>query len=470
MLVTSRFLPLLLLCFTSRAADSWPQFRGPDGSGVDSSTGYPVEFSPSKNVLWKAALPFGQSSPVVSAGHVYLTAGDADQLLTICLDERTGRELWRRSQRRAHKHETYRANDPASPTPAADSHGVVSFFADFGLVAYSHEGTQQWSLPLGPFKNFYGMASSPVIAGELVVMLCDQQAGSFLLAIDRKTGRQRWKTPRAGAPIGWSTPLVFRPSNAPPQIIVLGSTRLDAYYLSTGESRWWMPLGSMGALGTPLALGDALLVSTQGANEPWMPTFESMLEKYDKDKDSRLSRAEFTPDPDLGEHFGWLDTSSDNLVDAPEWNEARSMGMGEYGALVFQPTGAKGKVDPSAVRWRIKKNLPYVPAPIAYQDVVYLVRSGGIVTSIDPASGQLLKEGRSRDALGEYMASPVAADGKLYLASSEGKITVLKAAREWEVLAVNDLDEETNATPALSGGRVFIRTRSRIYCFASPAR
>lgn len=463
-----RFALLALLCLNANAADSWPQFRGPNGSGIDSSSGYPTEFSPSKNVLWKATLPFGQSSPVVANGHVYVTAGESDQLLTLCFDERTGRELWRRAQRRSHKHDTYRANDPASPTPSADSSGVVAFFADFGLVAYAHDGKPQWSVPLGPFKNFYGMASSPVIAGDLVLMLCDQQSGSYLLALDRKSGRQRWKTPRAGAPIGWATPMVFRPSTGPAQIIVLGSTRLDAYYLSTGESRWWMPVGSMGALGTPLALGDTLVVSTVSSSEPWMPSFDSMLEKHDKDKDARLSHAEFSPDPDLGEHFGWLDTSSDKLIDAAEWNEARSMGIGEYGAVAIQPANAQGKIDPASVRWRFKKNLPYVPAPIAYQDVVYLVRSGGIITSIDSASGQLIKEGRTKEALGEYMASPVAADGKLYLSSSEGKITVLKAAREWEVLAVNDLDEATNATPALSGGRVFIRTRSTLYCFASP--
>ncbi len=130
-------------------------------------------------------------------------------------------------------------------------------------------------------------------------------------------------------------------------------------------------------------------------------------------------------------------------------------------------TTRKGQLLPDAVRWRFQKNLPFIPAPLVYQDVFYMVRDGGIITSLDVATGQLLKEGRSRDALGGYSASPVAADGKVYLASDDGKITVLKAGGQWEVLGVNDLGEEIRATPALSGGRIYVRTQSAIYCFGT---
>lgn len=114
------------------------------------------------------------------------------------------------------------------------------------------------------------------------------------------------------------------------------------------------------------------------------------------------------------------------------------------------------------------KNLPYIPAPVVYDGVYYTVRDGGIITALDPATGRLLKEGRSREALGEYYASPVAADGKLFLSSGEGKMTVLKAGPEWEVLRVNDLGEEVHATPALSGGRIYVRTHGSLYCFGVP--
>ena len=125
-------------------------------------------------------------------------------------------------------------------------------------------------------------------------------------------------------------------------------------------------------------------------------------------------------------------------------------------------------MESSAVRWRFRKNLPYIPAPLVYRDVYFMVRDGGIITSLDAATGRLLKEGRSREAMGEYYASPVAADGMVFLASSEGKVTVLKAAAEWEVIRVNDLADEVHATPALSEGRIYVRTHGGLYCFGAP--
>jgi outer membrane protein assembly factor BamB len=224
-------------------------------------------------------------------------------------------------------------------------------------------------------------------------------------------------------------------------------------------------VASQGGIGMPVASGDSVLITTLAASEPWMPEFGAMLEKYDGNKDRRLSDVEFKVDPDLGEHFGWLDENSDGIVEQAEWTAAREMGIGEFGALAIRPDNATGQLLPDAVRWRFQKNLPFIPGPLVYQDVFYMVRDGGIITSLNVATGQLLKEGRSRDALGGYSASPVAADGKVYLTSDEGKITVLKAGGQWELLGVNDLGEEIRATPALSNGRIYVRTQSAIYCF-----
>jgi hypothetical protein len=159
-------------------------------------------------------------------------------------------------------------------------------------------------------------------------------------------------------------------------------------------------------MGTPITANGTLFVSTLGSTEPDMPAFESVLAMYDKDRDGRLSHEEFKGDKDLGEHFGWIDTDGDGFITAAEWNVARNSGIGEYGAIAIQPGAAQGKLEADAVRWRFKKNLPYIPAPLIYQDVYYMVRTGGIVTSLDPATGRLLKEGRSRDAIGQYYASP----------------------------------------------------------------
>jgi outer membrane protein assembly factor BamB len=315
------------------------------------------------------------------------------------------------------------------------------------------------------------MAGSPIIADDLVALVCDQQAGSFVIAVDRATGRVRWRTERPAIRIGWATPIVFRPNKARADLIVLGATRLDAYDLASGAARWWVPVGSGDALGIPVVSGDTLLVSTLGSNTPALPAFATALTQYDEDKDGRLSLPEFRGDKEYGEHFGWIDANNDHFIVAEEWNVASALFVGEYGAVAVRPGNAMGRLQPSAIRWRFQKNTPYIPAPLVYQNVFYMVKDGGIVTSLDPATGRLLKEGRSPGALGEYYASPVAADGKVFLASVEGKITVLQAAAQWQVLGVNDLGEEIHATPALSEGRLYVRTHGALYCFsAAPAR
>lgn len=445
----------------------WGQFRGPNGTGVAPSGGFPGDLAPATQARWKVAVPFGQSSPVVAGDRVYVTASEGDRLVTLSLDAGTGREVWRREIARVHAHKIYRSNDPASPTPVADADGVVAFFPDFGLVAYARDGAERWRHPLGPFRNFYGMAASPVVVDGLVVLVCDQQTGSFILALDRASGAVQWKRDRPGRTVGWATPIVFRASGRS-QLVVLGSTHVDGYDLGTGvpTPRWWMRVASNGGLGTPVISGDTVLVSTLAATEPWIPAFPSVAAKYDRDKDLRLSPEEFKTD-DLAEHFGWLDDNSDGFVDAREWNVARDMGTGEFGVLAIRPGEATGQLAPTAIRWRFQKNLPFVAAPLIYQDVIYLVRDGGIITTVDPSTGQLLKEGRTKEALGQYFASPVAADGKVYLASSEGKVTVIRAGAQWEVLGVSDFGDEISATPALGDGRVYVRTRGALYCFGA---
>lgn len=462
----------LLAMVPQTAIAQWPQFRGPNGSGIDTATGYPVKFSPTENVLWRVPVSSAQSSPVVVGERVYLTTSDAERLITICLDASTGRELWRREIKRIRKADVYHANDPAAPSPAADENGVVVFFEDFGLAAYTPDGKDRWMAPLGPFANFYGMAASPILVGDLVIMLCDQQKGSFLLALDAKTGTRKWRTERPTANIGWATPMIFRPGgSAPAELIVLGSTRLDSFSLDKGEPLWWMPLASEGAIGTVVAEGDTIFASTKGSAEPMLGTFESLGEPHDKDKNKRLSRQEFAAIEGWAEHFGWLDTDKDDAVTMEEWNIARNMGVGEYGAFAVRPGKAKGRLDERAVVWRFKRNLPYIPTPLLYEGALYLVKDGGIITSLDPATGTMVKQGRAPEALGQYYASPVAADQKVYLAGVDGNVTVLKAGASWEVLGVNKLGEAIRATPALSGGRIYVRTEKALYCFgAQPER
>jgi outer membrane protein assembly factor BamB len=199
-----------------------------------------------------------------------------------------------------------------------------------------------------------------------------------------------------------------------------------------------------------------------------METFAAFLAKLDIDKDGRLSREEFSRDTTgWAAHFGWLDANRDDMLLEAEYNVARNMSIGEYGVVAVRPGTARGRLDASAVIWRFKKNLPYIPAPLVYDGRFYMVKDGGIVTTLDLETGQLSKEGRATGAVGKYYASPTAADGKVFLASLEGKVTVLKSGAQWQVLGVNDLGDEIHATPALSGGRVYVRTRDTLYCFGA---
>ena len=170
---------------------------------------------------------------------------------------------------------------------------------------------------------------SPIIADGHVVQLVDQLRGSYLLALDRSTGEVRWKTDRPSATIGYATPTIFRPAQGRAEIVTIGTTRLDSYLLGTGAHRWWTPIASGGSMGVALAQGDTLFVSTAGSNEPGLPQWVSALAQYDKDTDGRISRAEFVQDKEIGEHFGWIDTSDDGFVTEAEWSVARALGLAE---------------------------------------------------------------------------------------------------------------------------------------------
>lgn len=164
-----------LLFWAPRGAEAqdWPRFRGPNGSGVAEAAGLPAEFGPEKNVVWRTPLPPGHSSPVIAGGRIFVTAFEGDALLTIALDQETGKELWRKEAPRDRLTPLDQRNNAASPTPVTDGERVWVFFPDYGLIGYSARGEELWRAPLGPFVNLYGMGASPILAGDNVVLVCD---------------------------------------------------------------------------------------------------------------------------------------------------------------------------------------------------------------------------------------------------------------------------------------------------------
>jgi len=463
-------LPLLviaiwLLAPSIHAQNEWLQFRGPNGTGVVDGSALPAEFNASKNVVWKTPVPFARSSPVVTSDRIFLTATETDKLVTLALDRKTGKLLWRRDVARARYMPIYKANDGASPSPVSDGKNVYVFFAELGLISYAPDGKERWRVPLGPFNSFYGMGGSPVLAGNTLVMVCDQRAGSFIVAVDAHNGKELWKKDRPNFE-AYSTPAIYRPKDGPAQVIVLGSQAVDAYSLDKGERLWWVNKIGSYPKGVPVLGTDMVYVTAEGGDQSFLPPFDDILKQFDSNKDQRIHRDEMKAEKEAIEHFGWLDANSDGFIDRAEHDFVRNSTIGGHGLTAVRLSG-KGDLTSSNVVWRVQKSYPGIPAPLIYRDVMYLMKEGGIVSSVNPATGEILKQGRTPNALEEYYASPVAADGKIFVASASGKVTVLKAGAQWEILATNDLDDEIWATPAIAGNSLYIRTRNALYSFGA---
>jgi outer membrane protein assembly factor BamB len=224
---------LVVCAFATAAAEDWSQFRGPNGSGVSATTGLPTEFGPEKNVIWKTALPPGHSSPVLTHDRVFVTAyvkvdAPAKQsahavqaspiekenykLLVIALDRQTGKILWQREVPRTITGRLQNVNNPASPSPVTDGTNVYVFFQEFGMISYSAAGKERWRRPLGPFNMFYGFGASPILVDDKVILPVDQDSpSSYLIAVDKYSGRVRWKVDRPVVISGYSTPIVYQP-------------------------------------------------------------------------------------------------------------------------------------------------------------------------------------------------------------------------------------------------------------------
>ena len=363
-------------------------------------------------------------------------------------------------------------NTAASPTPASDGKNVYAFFGDFGLVSYGFDGNERWRVPMGPFHNVYGMGASPIIAGDKVVLVCDQSFESFVIAIGKDDGRVRWKRPRPEALSGHSTPIVYQPEGSTIQIIAPGSFRADAYALDTGETVW-----STGGLASEMKSGAVIgdgMIYFSGFNTPendpgrqvHLPSFQEVLATNDKDKDGRISRAE-APDERTKMYFPFIDLNQDGFLTADEWKSYIAMMSAENGLLAIRP--GRGDITTTGLRWKYQRGIPQLPTALLYQNVLYMINDAGVLTTLDPASGAVLKQGRLRGVADRYFASPVAADNKIFIVSQAGIVTVLKPGGGQEILAVNELDDECYATPAIADGRIYIRTRSALYCFGRAA-
>ncbi len=461
---------LLALSVSGLEAVDWSRFRGPNGAGVADDTGLPVEFSPEKNVIWKTELVKGHSSPVFGDNAIFLTGWEGESVFTFALDRETGRILWRREIVRDREGKLHESNGPASPSATTDGSNAYVFFQDVGLLSYGPDGNERWRIALGPFNNPMGMGASPILAEGLIIQICDSESGSFMIAVDKDTGKIVWRNERDFVSRGFSTPVLYDPKDGSGlDAIVAGSYELIAYKVATGEKSWWVRGLTWQLKPTPVMDEDTiyLLNWAGGADigqQEDVVAFGDALKLYDKDGNGLLGKEE-APDPRMPKSWESYDLDLNGYMDARDWRHYRNK-RASVNAMNAIRLGGKGDMTEGAFRWRHYKTLPNVPSPLLYDGIVYLVKDGGIVTALDKKTGEVLKQGRLTEALDRYFSAPVAADGKVYMLSEAGKVSVLKPGPDWEVIQTNDMGAEAYATPAIVDGKMYLRTDWGLYCLA----
>jgi outer membrane protein assembly factor BamB len=447
----------------------WTRFRGPNGSGISTATNVPIEFGPTKNLLWRLALPQGHSSPILQGDRVYLTGLRGSELVTLAIDRLAGRVIWERVAPPVKTKVVDKRNNPASPSPAVEADGVYVFFPDYGLIAYNAAGKQLWTMALGPFNNIYGMGASPVIVGDLLVLVCDQSLGSYAMAVNKRTGHVVWKVDRPEAKSGHSTPILWRGPDGKDQIVIPGSFLLTSYDAATGRKLWWVGGLSFEMKSTPVIGGDTIYVNGYGApvndpgNKVTVPVAEEVWKTADADGNGLLSKAEF---PKFTQAF-WFDVADLNLdgeLSKDEWSYYRAALDSENGMLAIR-LGGSGDMTDKAIRWKYQRSVPQLPSPLLYGGILYMINDNGIITTLNPETGALIKQGRLTGAPGPHFASPIAADGHIFFTSEAGAVVVVPPGGDLTPKVVNALGEDTYATPAIADGRIYVRTTSALYAF-----
>jgi outer membrane protein assembly factor BamB len=462
---------LLLATASLDAAEppDWSRFRGPNGSGISTATNVPVEFGPDKHLLWRLPLPQGHSSPILQGDRIYLTGLRDSVLVTLAIDRTSGRVLWERPAPQVSTKVVDKRNNPASPSPAVEADGVYVFFPDYGLIAYDSAGKERWKMPLGPFNNIYGMGASPVIVGDLVVLACDQSLGSYVMAVNKRTGKVKWKVDRPEAKSGHSTPIVWRGPDGKDQILLPGSFLLTAYDAATGKKLWWVGGLSFEMKSTPVISGNTIYVNGYGApvndpgNKVTVPGAAEVWKTADADGNGVLTKPEF---PKLTPAF-WFDVAdldTNGSLTQEEWAYYRAALDSENGMLAIR-LGGKGDMSDSAIRWKYQRSVPQLPSPLLYGGVLYMVNDNGIVTILNPETGAVITQGRLTGALGPHFASPVAADGHVYFTNEAGTVVVVSPGADLTPKYINQLAEDTYATPAVADGRIYVRTTAALYAF-----
>ena len=450
-------------------AEDWPQFRGPNATGVSASKNLPEAFSETENVLWKADLGEGIASPVVVGGRVFATALTGPKTFTLSAREAaTGKPLWTRALDTGPLPRITPPNSHAASTPAADGQRVYVYFSTLGLMAFdAATGADAWKLPLDrpAYLMDWGAASSPVVFRGTVYFALDDDLNPYLVAADAATGKVRWKAPRPDMLAGYAVP-VFCEAGGRTDLVLAGTGKLKGYDPETGKERWTCNTLVRTVMTTPAVKDGVIYVAVQSYGDSSRTLKFALLEWMDANQDKRLARTEVPRE--FHDRFDASDADKDGFVADDELDTAfQSSGNRVGGGNTIQAVrgGGTGDVTRTHLVWNVTKPYPSnLTSPLVSGDRLLVVKAGGVSTCLSTATGNTVWDRERIDNRGDHYASPVAADGKVYVAGRNGFVVVLADGPALKVLAKNDLGGEIIATPAIANDRLYVRTREKLFC------
>lgn len=431
----------------------------------------PNDFAEDARQLWKVELLPGHSSPCVCGDAIYLTTFDkeAKQLATVAIDKQTGTVRWRQIVPTQEIEAVHATGSPATSTPACNGTHVFAFFGSYGMLCYDTTGKLVWEKRMGPFQDEFGAASSPILVDDKVIINQDHDVDSFITALKQSTGETLWKTPREEATRSYSSPLVIQRDGGK-QILIAGSLQLNAYDVNSGDRLWWFNGLSRIVDSTPVIHQGLIYLATwtpggDSGERISMEPFSDALSKYDKNNDKTVSSEELPEGSPVLERFFRIDLNQNKQLDEDEWKRHASVFERAQNIAVALEPGTRGPLSPQYVRWSNDRGLPIVPSSVVYEGVMTMVKDSGIMTILDAQTGKQLQQLRA-EGRGNYYASLVAGDGKVYAISESGVITVLQAGKSPKILAKHDLGQRVMASPVIRDGVIYIRTDEALYAFA----
>jgi outer membrane protein assembly factor BamB len=461
-----------LLCLATHShAEDWPQFRGSNATGVSPGAAIPAEFSETSNVAWKVKLGDGIGSPVLMKGRAYTTAMVDDQkCAAFCIDVESGKQIWRSEFATGVLPRITPPNSHASSTPATDGERVYVYFSTIGIIAFdASNGKEVWryAMPKPAYLMDWGAASSPVVHGGKVFFCMDDDLAPFVAAVDAKTGKQLWKTPRKDMLAGYAIPVMCE-ADGRTDLVIAGSGKLKGYDPETGVERWTCNTLLRTIMTSPVVHDGVIYVAVQSYGDATRTLKHALLEWLDTNQDGILAREE-TP-KEFHERFDASDKNKDRVIGPDEIDTAfQSPENMAAGGNIIQAIkgGGNGDVTKTHVLWNQGQKTPSnLASPLFYNHRLYLVKSGGLASCYDARNGKVLWERSRVGNFGDYYASPIAVGGRVLMAGRNGFVVVLEDGPTMKVLGKHDLGEEIIATPAIADGKLLVRTRENLICIS----